>query len=396
MKIMYVSGLDPIYSARVQALYSRTDKSMFGIIEDEVEIENVGEDIYVANPKGIEEKQHTKAEEFLQKWYVGYGDESIADCGTVNLFIEGVSLPLAKFIQHDPLYSGIEVSTRYIDMGQGGVDGLIHPTDETTKDLETYRKVYKDLVDYATDKINTNEWENYPEASIKAWAFDIARGFLPLNTTTNLSATISIRTLRELIYRTRHVRDTNYLTKEQLEASETFVTDIEYLGDRLYALFSTIYPSMDWDKDRPKYNPPEIKYMTVHEPVRASFNGYGTMFGVLDYGGWRDVARHRTLDPFFSLPVEGSCMHPYYADMSGVEAPRKASNDVYGNLLGHLVRYRAKPFGERFIEHFNNLRSGPSVHPTVRMFQGAITYKEALETKPYVRRASQTITKKVS
>ena len=394
MRILYVSGLDPIYSAHLQALYSRTSKSMFNIIKEEMEINQIGEDIYTGRPKGLNEEHYKKAEEFLQKWYVGYGDESIADCGVVNLFIEGVSLPLAKFIQHDPLYSGIEVSTRYIDMGQGGVEGLAWQTDETIDDLERYKKVYSDMIDYANMKIESREWDKYPEGSVKAWAFDIARGFLPLNTTTNLSATISIRTLRELIYRTRHVRDTNYLTREQLDASEKFVTDVEYLGDRLYELFNNTYPSMEWDKDKPKYNPPEIKHMVAHVPVRVTFNAYGTINGVLDYGGWRDVARHRTLDPVFSLPVEGSDMHPYYTDMSGVGAPRMASNDVYENLLGHLVRYRAKPFGDRFIEHFNRLRSGSSVHPTVRMFQGAISYKEALETRPYMRRADQTIRKK--
>ena len=55
---------------------------------------------------------------FMERFYVGYGHQSIADCGSTTLFIEGVSMLAAKAIQDWPLYAGQEGSTRYIDMSK--------------------------------------------------------------------------------------------------------------------------------------------------------------------------------------------------------------------------------------------------------------------------------------
>ena len=65
--------------------------------------------------KKLQEKGPTN---FMQNFYVGYGHKSIGDCGTTTLFIEGVSMLVAKAIQDWPLYSGQESSTRYIDFSQ--------------------------------------------------------------------------------------------------------------------------------------------------------------------------------------------------------------------------------------------------------------------------------------
>ena len=39
------------------------------------------------------------ADNFMKNFYVGYGHKSIGDCGTATIFIEGVSLLVAKAIQ---------------------------------------------------------------------------------------------------------------------------------------------------------------------------------------------------------------------------------------------------------------------------------------------------------
>ena len=39
------------------------------------------------------------AENFMANFYVGYGHKSIGDCGTITLFIEGISMLAAKAIQ---------------------------------------------------------------------------------------------------------------------------------------------------------------------------------------------------------------------------------------------------------------------------------------------------------
>ncbi len=58
------------------------------------------------------------ADNFMSKFYVGYGHKSIGDCGNVTVFIEGVSQLVAKAVQDTKLYSGQEVSTRYVDFSQ--------------------------------------------------------------------------------------------------------------------------------------------------------------------------------------------------------------------------------------------------------------------------------------
>ena len=58
------------------------------------------------------------ADNFMSKFYVGYGHKSIGDCGSVTVFIEGVSLLVCKAIQDTKLYSGQETSTRYVDFSQ--------------------------------------------------------------------------------------------------------------------------------------------------------------------------------------------------------------------------------------------------------------------------------------
>jgi thymidylate synthase ThyX len=55
------------------------------------------------------------SDNFMKNFYVGYGHKSIGDCGSTSIFIEGVSMLVAKAIQDSPLYSGQESSTRYID-----------------------------------------------------------------------------------------------------------------------------------------------------------------------------------------------------------------------------------------------------------------------------------------
>ncbi|MDP2594212.1 MAG: hypothetical protein Q8P36_02645, partial [bacterium] len=91
---------------------------------------------------GIREHLKTLAEKgpekFMQSFYVGYGHKSIGDCGTGTIFIEGVSMLVAKAIQDWLLYSGQEASTRYIDFStQKFIDPIGSP--ESAGLLEAWR-----------------------------------------------------------------------------------------------------------------------------------------------------------------------------------------------------------------------------------------------------------------
>src|SRR6185369_8011003 len=95
-EIIIVDDLSPEPGAMVQALYSRDPRS-------------VKDHLIQVREKG--------AEKFMANFYVGYGHKSIGDCGTTSIFVENVSMLVAKAVQDWPLYSGQEASTRYLDMG---------------------------------------------------------------------------------------------------------------------------------------------------------------------------------------------------------------------------------------------------------------------------------------
>ena len=83
------------------------------------------------------------ADNFMEKFYVGYGHHSIGDCGDTTIFIEGISMPAVKAVQDNPLFRGQESSTRYLDFSQ---QPFIDPT-RTEKGealLEKQRQFYID------------------------------------------------------------------------------------------------------------------------------------------------------------------------------------------------------------------------------------------------------------
>ncbi|MDD5464353.1 MAG: FAD-dependent thymidylate synthase, partial [Candidatus Moranbacteria bacterium] len=85
--------------------------------------------------------QEKGAENFMEKFYVGYGHKSIGDCGSVTVFVEGVSMLGAKAIQDWRLYSGQEASTRYVDFSK---QKFLDPTGTAAVEeiLEDWRKFY--------------------------------------------------------------------------------------------------------------------------------------------------------------------------------------------------------------------------------------------------------------
>src|SRR3989339_762322 len=116
------SVIGPEAGAMLQALHSRS----VGGLEDHLKI--------------LAEKG---PENFMKNFYVGYGHKSIGDCGSLTLFIEGVSMLAAKAIQDWALYSGQESSTRYVDFSkQIFIDPVA--TKESKEILENWRQFYLD------------------------------------------------------------------------------------------------------------------------------------------------------------------------------------------------------------------------------------------------------------
>lgn len=146
---------------------------------------------------------------FMDTYYVGYGDKSIGDCGTTTIFIEGVSMLVAKAIQDWDLYSGQEASTRYITFENQPFLNP-HGTEMGRKVLERWRTFYMKVMPILVDSLmkrfprKDGEDEKVYEKAIRARAFDIARGFLPAGATTNLAWHTNLRQVADSLMRLRH------------------------------------------------------------------------------------------------------------------------------------------------------------------------------------------------
>lgn len=173
---------NPENVAMLQALYSRSRKSVVD---------------------HVDRVQKKGSNDFISNYVIGYGHESIAECGSTSIFFENVSLLAANHLQDFALYSGIECSTRYIDFSSVPVyipsalyDCTIQGIDLQAIDLYqeslalymfVYENVYNDLLISSPQS---------SDKAIKAAAYDVSRGFLPAGITTNLSMSGSLSTLK--------------------------------------------------------------------------------------------------------------------------------------------------------------------------------------------------------
>ncbi|MCB0318669.1 MAG: FAD-dependent thymidylate synthase [Bdellovibrionales bacterium] len=199
--------LHPEDGAMLQALYSRSPAS---VVEHVEKVKNNG------------------SGKFMSRYYVGYGHASIGDCGSTNIFIENFSMLAAKAIQDNPLYSGQEASTRYLDFSvQPMKDPYAHQA--SRKILDEWMNIYNEYLAKTIDALKVKypfadsqyKKENIWENAIKARGFDTLRGFLPLGTTTLLSWSSNLRQIRDRLMQIKQhplqeVRDMAHVVFEQI------------------------------------------------------------------------------------------------------------------------------------------------------------------------------------
>lgn len=209
-KIVVLDGSqvpNPEDMAMLQALYSRSPAS---VGEHLKKVESVGSGA------------------FVQKYLVQYGHRSIGDCGNTTIFIEGVTMLMAKAIQDWPLYSGQEASTRYMDFSEAEFANPLG-----TPAGEQIQEAWRDFYLGAQEPVRVHLREKYPrqacvrckgngevdenasipeisvpcpecngvgiedekvyERAIDARSFDILRSFLPAGAATNLSWSTNLR-----------------------------------------------------------------------------------------------------------------------------------------------------------------------------------------------------------
>lgn len=308
--------IDAEAEAMLQALHSRSAKG----IEDHLLI--------------LEERG---SEKFMANFYVGYGHKSIGDCGSGTIFIEGVSMLVAKAIQDWPLYSGQESSTRYIDFAEQEFRDPLGSS-LSGEVLEAWRLFYvnskEELLAHLRAQFprRENEKEETYEKAISARSFDILRGFLPAGATTNLAWHTNLRQAADKLcwlrnHPIKEVRDVaegiqavlvgrypssfghkNYPESElyyaEVMREHAYFSgnnDFHLLGsnDGLDAVFGISKPMLE------KYeNIMTIRPMKTELPKIMNECGTIQYSFLLDFGSFRDIQRHRAVTQ--QMPLIGT------------------------------------------------------------------------------------------
>lgn len=311
------------------------------------------------------------AENFMKQFYVGYGHKSIGDCGSVTVFVEGVSMLAAKAIQDWRLYSGQEASTRYIDFSEQKFANPLE-NEEGDEILENWREFYLEAQEPVKEHLknkfprNESENENIYEKAIAARAFDITRSFLPAGATTNLAWRMNLRQFADELMLLRHhpleeVKEVAEKTEKALEKAlpESFGHE-RFLKTEKYNkkwMQESYYYENDNAKDF------ELLYDNVERNILKNYEDFlkarpfktelpqtigecgvvGYEF-LLDFGSFRDLQRHRAVVQRMPLLTLDHGFHEWYLD----ELPED-------------VRIKAKKLLDEQLEKINSLNANDEV-----------------------------------
>ena len=265
-------------------------------------------------PDHLQKLADKDPERFMEQFYVKYGHDSIADCGTVILFIDNTSMLGAKAIQDNRLYNGQESSTRYKDFSkqQFFVPGN---NEKGVKIVEKLRNTYLELY----GDLRENLIEKNPETSIKAIearAFDIARSLLPAGTATNVTWTTTLRKANDNIIRLQHnpieqIRELADGIKEALQkvypisiTNKEYAEEVNFFKETMkdYYRKPMQNQTMIFENNLRSNAKEAIESLNKQPNAKARIPDHiartsGTLYFSfsLDYGSWRDLQRHRSV-----------------------------------------------------------------------------------------------------
>lgn len=430
-RIFLYDEFSPEDLAMMQALYSRSSQS---VEEHAKKVREVG------------------SGKFMAQFYVGYGHKSIADCGSTTMFIEGVSMLAAKAVQDNPLYCGQETSSRYIDYAnQAIIDPLNTPISNTIMErwMEFYCSQMENVKAHlrVTCPRTSEEKEGVYERALAAWAFDIMRGFLPAGVTTQLSWHTNLRQawdklsqmrwhplpeisgLAEELLKTLRDKYQSSFCFESTEAEDTYAKAMAeehtYFVPKVIPedmLFSTTIRAEELDEYRDTIQSRPRKCM-----LPGSMRELGDVQYTykIDFGSFRDLQRHRngvcrmpllTTEHGFSewylsqLPPETRAIaEKLIIEQKAMIDTLDCSEEIkqYYVAMGFNVWVRGT-YGLPGLQYMIELRSGRTVHPTVRAvihqmhhllqaeFPNLLLHSDLSPDDRDVRRGSQTIEAKVA
>ena len=387
-KIFIYDEFSPQDNAMLQALYSRSPLSV---------------------EEHVQKVRQSGSGKFMERFYVGYGHSSIADCGSTTLFIEGISILADKAIQDWPMYSGQETSTRYIDMSkQEIVDPL--KTEESKKIMVDWMDFYISSQPAVEEHLK-NKYPRKPEEdevmygkAIKARTFDILRSFLPAGITTQLSWHTNLRQGWDKLSVMKHnpvpeIREIaeemlsklkekypNSFGFESIEAQENYR---EYLGQTYNYYNPENSPEFSGKTNIVKEELNLYKDILFWRPIKTGLPHFLTELGnvrfdfLLDFGSFRDIQRHRNGVCRMPLLTTKRGFNNWYLEQLPEELRIKAEKLIeeqksriekleaspeiiqYYVALGFNVPCRVS-YGLPATVYVTELRSGRAVHPTLR------------------------------
>ncbi len=221
----YVTNLDkPVFAlvnlpevvkGALFARYSRTNKTLRRLLIDEfIDDLDVSGDATIDATVGL-----ARAEQLYERVFVEYGDDSVAQLGSVHLACERVSNLLTKVLERPRLMSYLEQSTRYVAYNERPMGRFLYTRPPEVMDcpagmryIGTLDRIFDDYGELA-DKMHAHYRDTMrptgPVAdiaharAIKAKAFDAARGLLPTAAYSNLGIFGSGQAFEALLLRLR-------------------------------------------------------------------------------------------------------------------------------------------------------------------------------------------------
>ncbi len=347
---------------------------------------------------------------FMEKFYVNYGHASIADCATTTACLENVSMLTA--VAYEDHHSGgwQEMSTRYLEMaGQKIVNPL--GTKEGEGIQEESRKLYIYLLQVLPPYIRTlfpksvNVSPVAYEGTVSSKTCDIAGAFLPAGTVTSVGRHVNLRQLRDHLVTLR-----NYPLQEVREIADTLseAAGTQYPSSgfskryeateeyaKLCAEYTYLIPERTWPEFEVSdtFNKLALqRFDRVLEarpektPLPLQLNNFGqiTYRHLIDYRSYRDEHRHcRSGSMYLPLLTTSFGFESWYLE----QIPEQYREYVIKTLsviterinqldctpeerqyyipMGYRVQVLAS-WGLASAVYICDLRSGQTVHPTVR------------------------------
>ncbi|HEY4482856.1 MAG TPA: FAD-dependent thymidylate synthase [Candidatus Paceibacterota bacterium] len=386
--------IGPEADAMLQALYSRS-------------VEKVEDNLTVLAEKG--------PEKFMATYYVGYGHKSIGDCGSATIFIERVSMPVAKAVQDNRLYSGQESSTRYLDFSkQPFVDPL--GNSEGARIQENWRHFYLEGLNQVVSALalryprQEGEKESVWEKAIRARAFDIMRAFLPAGAATNVSWHSNLRQFADKLDLLRHhplaeVRTVAEAIEDALkEAAPSSFSSKRYQDKEDYnSWWMPEYGYSDWEcpefgLSRCDIHSSDLKTferLLSKRPAKTELPAFLGDLGMvryeflLDFGSYRDIQRHRGVYQRMPLLSTRHGFHPWYLSELPADLQTRALGFISSSKerleklgAGSKEAQYYLPMGYRIpnmvtgglpsLVYLAELRASRFVHPTLAQKAGLI------------------------